>query len=333
MASTNAAAFRIEFEKNIETVIGGHPAHNLIAGLTKAKKGAGSEYWVTGLDVKASDEASAADYADDSTLRKFHEMAGGSQTFANWLLTRTPHMGTVKISTLSEAQDIMWGHSWNVTEDGDWIMVVDPKSDDMDACARKIHKKLDILAAQAIIATTVSRKVSGAGVASISMPASQILADVTYATATVDTIPAAIREAMGNAYAAGMPIFCAVSTKLARNLKKNDSTLFRSQDFIASYADYAAGNLPRVEGVTFIEMPKSFMEAVKAVEGTDAGDQTDHYFAWTPQAIAGVEYVARTAKIAEDPGAKFEEVGLVRQLQDYVRTQDLGVVVGDVVVA
>lgn len=333
MASTNAAIFRQEFINTLQRVIGEHPAHNILAGLTRPVKGGGESTWIPGIDAYASDDASIKSYADDDTLKKFHQLAGGSQTFAEWLKTRTPFNNTVKINSLSSAQLIDWGHTWNLTEDDDWITVVDPKSADMGVCAQKIHKTLDIDFAQAVIASTVQRKVADSAVAAISLPATQIMADLTYATATVDTIPAMIRETLGNAYlAAGMPVYCAVSTTLARNLKKNDSDLLRSRDFIASYKEFREGTLPTVEGVTFIEMPKTFMEAVKAPEGIASGDQTDHYFAWCPQAIASVSYKPLMIDIAEDPGAKFDEVAYVRQLQDFVRTDDKGVVVGDIVV-
>ena len=333
MASTNAANFREEFKGTLKAVIGGHPAHNLIAGLGRPEQGGGESTWINGIDVEASDEASIASYASDPTLRKFYEMSGGSQTFANWLLTRTPNDGTVKIATLSEANRIEWGHSWSVTEDGDWISIVNPKSADMDVCARKIHKQLDVEFGKAVIAATVSRKVSGAGVAAIPMPASQVIGDLTYAQADVDSIPAVLHEKFGNAYMTpGSPVYCAVSTTLARNLKKNDSDLFRSRDFIASYKEFREGTLPTVEGITFIEMPKAMMEAIKPVEGTSSGDQTDHYFAWAPQAVAAVDYVPLKVEIAEDAGARFQEVGYVSQFIDFVRTDDKGVVVGDIVV-
>jgi hypothetical protein len=333
MASTNAAIFRQEFINTIQRVIGEHPAHHLLAQNSRPVKGGGESTWIPGVDAYASDDASIASYADDETLKKFHQLDGGSQTFAEWLKTRTPFNDTVKINSLSSAELIEWGHTWNLTEDDDWITVVDPRSSDMGVCAQKIHKTLDIQFAQAVIATTVQRKVGGTAVAAISLPASQVMADLTYATATVDTIPAMIRETLGNWYVtAGMPVFCAVSTTLARNLKKNDSDLLRSRDFIASYEEFKNGTLPSVEGVTFIEMPKQFMEAVKAPEGVASGDQTDHYFAWCPEAVASVSYKPMMLNIDEDPGAKFDEVAYVRQLQDFVRTDDKGVVVGDIVI-
>jgi hypothetical protein len=282
----------------------------------------------------ASEDATSNAFTADDTLKKFHELAGGSQTFAEWLKTRTPYNGTIKINSLSSAQLIDWGNTWNLTEDADWLTVVDPKSADMGVAAQKIHKTLDENFGKAVVAPTVQRKVADSAVAAIALPASQVIADLTYAQATVDAIPAAIREAMGNSYvSAGMPVYCAVSTTLARNLKKNDSDLLRSRDFIASYEQFKNGNLPSVEGVTFIEMPKVFMEAVKAPEGASPGDQTDHYFAWCPTSIASVSYNPLQVNIDEDPGAKFNEVAYVSQLQDFVRTEDLGVVVGDIVVA
>ena len=334
MALTNAALYRQEWRKSILRLIGEHPARSIISSLARPVKGAGEDMWIPGIDAFASDDATSMANSTLDTLKQFYQRAGGDQTFANWLKTITPFNNTVKITSRSTADLIEWGNTWNVNEDGDWISIVNPQSADMGVCAQKIYKKLDTMFGLAITASSVERKVGATAVASISLPASQTMADLTYATADVDSVPAMINETLGNAYlSTGMPVYCGISTTLARHLKKNSSEELRSRDFVDSYEFFKKGVLPKVEGVTFIVLPKHFMESIKANEGTGSGDRIDHYFAWTPDAMASVAYQPLRSDIDVSPINRFQEIGYVRQLHDYVRTDDKGVVLGDIVVA
>ena len=321
------------YDKAVTQIYNEHPAHSILSQLARVVAGKGENTWLSSIDAGNSDDASTKNFTLDATLKKFHQLDGGSQTFAEWLNTRTPFNDVSKLQTFSQAQLIDWGHSYSDAEDT-WQNICDPKNDTLNVGMQKMHKQVDINFGKAVTATGVSRKIDGAGIATVNLPASQILPDLTYAEVNVDTLPAMINEVMGNAwFTTGMPIYCAISTTTARHLKKNSSNELRSTDFIASYAEFQNGTIPKVEGVTFIVLPKAFMEEIKAVEGVVAGDQTDHYFAWSPQAIAKVPYQALKTSIGPDAGGKFNDVAYVREFVDFVRTDDNGVVLGDIVVA
>lgn len=336
--SQNRAIFRQEFVNNLRVLIGEHPSHNLIADLLRPVNGGGESTWIPGVNPVASDDAATKAFYDDATMKKYYE-SGDTQDFDAWIATRTPHMATQKETTFSEGQLVDWGNSWNLTEDADWLTIVDPKSADMQVCAQKMHKAFDVIAGKGIAAASVQRKIKDMGgtqatptLTTVSLPTTQVLPDLVYADANVDTIPSAICEIMGNAYmTAGMPIYCAISTTLARNLKKNDNDAFRSRDFISSYSDYRNGTFQPVEGVTFIVMPKTYMDAVLAPEAQAQDARQDHYFAWSPQAVANVNYDPLRINMDNDPGAKFNEVAYASQILDAVRTDDLGVAVGEIV--
>ena len=330
-SSKNKAIFRVEFERNLRALIGAHPARSIIGELSRAVAGGGEEFWLPSVDAKASDAAVRKVFYDDKTMKAYYE-SGGTEDFANWMLTRTPHNAVHKLSNLSEAQLIDWGHSWNPTEDGDWLTIVNPKSQDMQTCARKVHEQIDLAFGVAVCQHEVQRKIRGSAVAGVQLPASQKVATMTYAQVTVDSMAAAIREIMGENYiGSSMPVYCAISPAVARALKASSSELVRSRDFIKNYASYEKGDLPDIEGVHFVEVPKSLMDQIRADSSTTFdGASVDHFFAWTPEAIAKVNYEPLTIQMANDPGAKFHEVAYVSQLIDYVRTDDLGVVRGEI---
>ena len=332
MAASQEGHWFEKFSANVQHILGEHPAHSVLADLARPEQGAGESTWINGIDAYSSDDATNKAFTADETLKKFHQLAGGSQDFAEWLLTRTPFNDVLKIKSLSASELNEWGHAFSDSEDT-WQNLADPKSTVVSVGMQKMHRQRDIQFAKGATAATVSRRIDGAAVASVALPASQTLGDLFYSTATVDTLPALITEKFDNVwFTKGMPIYCAISATLARNLRVNSRDKLHSTDFVRSYDNFRQGTIPEVEGVTFIVMPKEFMESVKAVEGTAAGNQTDHYFAWSPNAISRVNYQGLQVKSGIDVGAKFNTQVYATEYCDFVRTDDKGVVVGDIVV-
>ncbi|RKX36324.1 MAG: hypothetical protein DRP64_18715 [Verrucomicrobia bacterium] len=239
----------------------------------------------------------------------------------------------------------------------------------------------------------------------MTLPASQIVADITYATLTIDTLPSVICEKFDDVwFAKGSPIYCAISSTAARHMRANSRSQIHSNDFVRSYDNFRTGNLPEIDGVTFIVMPNSFMGQFKGIadptlsgviasiddanpgagyvemtdvahglhagqlvtiagtttwdgtftvysvptadtfviESTGTGSTTtgtwtaggsteiDTWFAWCPQAITKVSYNPMKVSEGISPDHRFDTAVYAREKVDFKRTDDLGVVVGDI---
>lgn len=327
MGSSQQGHWFEKFSANVQHILGEHPAHSVLSDLARPEQGAGESTWINGIDAYSSDDATTKAFTADETLKKFHQLAGGSQTFAEWLLTRTPFNDVLKIKSLSASQLNEWGHAFSDSEDT-WQNLADPKSTVVSVGMQKMHRKRDVLFGKGVTASSVSRRIDGAAVASVSLPAAQTLAEITYANVNVDTVPALITESFDNVwFTKGMPIYCAISATMARHMRVNSRDKLHSTDFVRSYDAFRMGTIPEVEGVTFIVMPKEFMDAIKA----PAGDAIDHYFAWSPNAISKVTYQGLKLNSGIDVGAKFNNQVYATEYCDFVRTDDKGVVLGNIV--
>lgn len=333
------------FKANVQHVLGEHPAHSILSGMTRSESGGGEGTWLNAIDAKASADAGGFseiegenvgesrpyNFNDVPTVKKFQQADGDFDAYKE---TLTPFNDVVKYKTYSEPQVNEWGHSFQAAEDT-WQNLTDPKSTVISVGMQKMHRRTDVLMGKAVVAPEVGRRIDGDTLANVPLPDSQVIADIPYSEANVNTVPTIINEIMGNAwFTRGMPIYCAISTKLATAMKTNSEQgdKLRSTDFIASYDQFRNGVIPTVEGVTFIELPYEFMQAIKpnVTGGTGEYSTVDHYFAWSPQAIAKVDYQALGTQIGVDPNRRFYTAAYVSEYVDYKRTDDLGVVVGDI---
>lgn len=326
MASQNVHMFEL-FSDNITDMLGEHPNHSILAHLCEEEAGSGKGVWLPGLDPGNSDDAEGIELSAADTLKKFRQLDDASQSWDEFKKTLTPFMDVSKLMTWSSPQRNEWGHT--IEEDEEWQEIADPKSSTVNTGMRKIFKKRDIRFLLGATAASVSRKDNdNDALYAMTLPASQTLDDMTFADVTVDTLPSMIRHKFSNVwYAIGMPIYCAISSTLAYNFRKNSRNQIHNNDFVNSYEHFRQGTIPTIEGVTFIEMPDSIMANITAAEVVDS------YVAWVPNAIKRVSYKAIKTSMGNSIMNRDATVIYVREKEDYKRIDDLGVVVGDIIAA
>lgn len=314
-----------QFSANVKDLLGEHPAHSVLAHLCEEEMGSGKGVWLDGISAADSDDATRSALTAKATRMDFHQKAAENQTFANYLLTKTPAQDVSKIRTGSTPQLIEWGHYFD--EDEGWQHLTDPKGKEVNVGVRKIHLSRDQAFVAGAIATVVSRKTSDNDTAhNVSLPASQALGDLTFAQISVDTLPNLICEKFDDVwFAKGQPIYCVISAKAARFMRQNSRNLIHSNDFVRSYDNFAKGEIPQIDGVTFVVMPSSFMAAFNG-EGAE-----DNYFSFVTPAITKVTYSGMKVSEGVSPDHRFDTAVYMREKLDFKRTDDLGVVVGDIV--
>lgn len=314
------------FKGNVEQLMGEHPAHSVLSHLCRDEEGGGKGVWLDSIDAANSDDSTRSALTAKDTRMEFHQKASGDQTFANYLLTKTPANDVQKIRTQSLPKLNEWGHYFD--EDEGWQHLTDPKGTEVNVGVTKIHKGRDIDFMLGVTAATVQRQVNGAALGAVSLPASQALDDITsWDDFTVDNVPSLICEKFDNVwFAKGQPLYCCISGTAARHMRRTSRNTIHSQDFVSSYADLQQGTIPQIDGVTFIVVPYSFLQNI-------AGSADDTYFAWTPMGVAKVNYSPFKTDSGTSPDHRFDTAVYMREKYDFVRTDDLGVVVGDVAIA
>jgi hypothetical protein len=313
-----------QFTDNVADLLGEHPAHDILAGLCDEVEGSGKGVWLNGISAEDSDDATQAVLTDKNTRVEFHQKDAGDQTFANYLLTKTPHMDVSKILTYSAPWLNEWGHYFD--EDEGWQHLTDPKGTEVNVGVRKIFKGRDSRFLIGAAAATVSRKTDDNDTLhSVSLPANQTLDDMVYADVDVDSLPSMICEKFDNVwYAKGSPIYCAISATLARHFRKNSRNQIHNNDFVRSYEHFAKGTVPEIDGVTFIVLPQSMMNVLVD------GDAIDTYLAWVPNAINKVSYSPFKTSEGVSPDHRFDTAVYLREKIDFKRIDDQGVVMGDI---
>jgi hypothetical protein len=325
------------FKANVQDLLGEHPAHSVMSHLCLEEMGAGRSVLIDGIDAredagnpdrttadatKDSSDASTYDLQDKDTRTEFYERDAIDQTFANYLLTKTPHNGIYKIRTQSTPQLIEWGHYFD--EDEGWQHLVDPKGKEVNVGVRKIHKSRDILMGLAVTAPSVLRVTNDNDTfTAVNLPPSQIIPDLYQSEINIETLPSVICSKFDNVwYAKGEPIYCAISATTARYMRLNSRSQIHSNDFVRSYENFRLGNIPEIDGVTFIVLPDTFMSYFSG--------GFDNWFAWCPQAITKVTYKPMKVSEGISPDHRFDTAVYAREKCDFKRTDDLGVVVGDI---
>jgi len=324
--SQNVHMFEL-FTDNVKDLLGEHPAHSLLAHMCEEEAGAGKGVWIDGISAKDSADASSGLLTAKDTLKEFNQLASEGKTLAAYLATLTPFMDVSKQRTWSAPSLIEWGHSFD--EDEGWQHLVDPKGSVMNTGVRKIFKERDELFLAGVTAATVSRKSNDSDtLASVSLPASQTIDDMTYADINVDSLPSMICEKFDNVwYAKGAPIYCAISATMARHFRKNSRNQIHNTDFVRSYENFMQGTIPQIDGVTFVVMPNSMMASIVGAGAVDS------YVAWVPQAVKRIMYSGFKTSTGTSIQQRDEQIVYMREKEDFKRIDDLGVVVGDIVAA
>jgi len=392
-----------QFKANVQDLLGEHPAHSVVSHLCMEEMGAGKGVWIDGIDSLDSADATTAALTAKATREGYYNT--GTETWDAYKATKTPHMAVDKIRTQSLPQLNEWGHYFD--EDEGWQHLVDPKGKEVNVGVRKLHKTRDELFGTGVVAPSVSRTSNASDtLASVVLPSTQIVADLKYSEVTIETLPSVICEKFDDVwFAKGSPIYCCISSTLARHFRANSRSQIHSNDFVRSYENFRTGDIPEIDGVTFVVMPNSYMsqfsgiasptksgtftaiapgggerlvsftdvahgllagEAVtiagdtawdgtydvvsvtadtfvieSAVSGaTDTGTWTsggataiDNWFSWCPQAITKVSYKPMKVSEGISPDHRFDTAVYAREKVDFVRTDDRGVVVGDIISA
>jgi len=316
-----------QFTDNVSDLLGEHPAHDILAGLCDEVKGGGKGTWLDGISAEESDDADSAVLSAEDNRVKFFQKTAGEQTWAEYQKTLTPHMNISKIRTFSAPWKNKWGHYF--TEDEGWQHLCDPKGKEVNVGVRKIFKGRDTRFLVGAGAAVVSRKDDDNDTLhSVSLPASQTLDDMLYADVEINTLPSMICEKFDDVwYAKGMPIYCAISATLARHFRNNSRKEIHNRDFVRSYSHLAEGTIPDIDGVTFIVLPNSMMSTLVS------GDAIDSYMAWSPQAINKISYSAFRTSEGVSPDHEFDTAVYMREVIDFKRVDDQGVVMGDIIAA
>ena len=309
------------FGQMIEVAIGEHPARSILAELAMERPGSGKMTLIDSVDPAASDDAQTMLTSDKYTREEYFSQDSANQTWDSFKGTMTPYMDVITQRTLSKPHLVEAGSYWR---EEDFLNITDPKSYDIDVLTRKVFREEDLLFGKAVTAATVDRYLKGSEdtITSVPLPASQALPDMLYSDITVDTLPSAIKEKFDDAWiAAGQPIYCAISSRTARMLRKDPTV--HSADFVRNYADlYRTGGLPEIDGVTFIVLPTGYM--------ANFTTELDTLFAWTPSAVARVMYDPFKVSTGVSEDHRFDVVGYLRKTVDFKRITDAGVVVGDI---
>jgi hypothetical protein len=314
-----------QFSAMIQRLLGEHPGRDILAQTVDSMSGRGKSVWIDSIDPLNSDDASTAATADVSTRAAYFE--SGSTSFATYLNTKTPHDQVKKERTLSSPYKIEWGTY--IDEDEEWLDVVDPRGPKAQTGVQKVYRDRTELFIARALADTVQRKKTGSdSLQTISKPAGQVLDDITYANVNINTMTNKVLEKFRNVfYAAGQPIYMVVSATLARHLRANSRQYLNSTDFVSSYAHFASGSMPQVDGITLIEIPNSLLSPYAT------GDAVDTYFAYCPMAIRRVDYTGMKVSMDNSIDHRYDTVIYMRENIDFRRIDDLGVVYGDVIAA
>ena len=309
------------FGELVTTALGEHPGRSILGELTTQRPGEGKSTLIDSLDPGASTDAYTLATADKVTREEYFASDTANQTWDAYKGTMTPYNAVASQRTISKPQLIEAGSYFR---EEDFLQITDPKAPEIDMLTRKVFRADDLEMGKAVTASAVDRYLSTSPdtISSVALPATQALDDMLYADIDVDSLPSAIKEKFDDAWVAnGQPIFCAISSKVARMLRKD--TTVHSADFVRNFADLRrTGGLPEIDGVTFVVMPTSYMGLFTTA--------TDTIFAWTPDAIAQVVY--SPFKITSDVSGdhRFDVVSYLRKSVDYKRVDDRGVVVGDI---
>ena len=302
--------------------LGEHPARSILAELCTQYPGEGKSTLIDSVLPDQATDATTTEAVDLASREAFFNQASVDQTFESFKSTMTPYNKIPTARTISKPKLIEAG---TYMSDQDFLHIVDPKDYNVTVLTQKIFRSQDLLVGNAINAAAVDRYLNDTPdtVSSVSLAAEQALPDLNYADIDVDTLPSAIKEIMDNSWLSqGEPVYCAISSKTARMLRKD--TTVHNADFVRNYADlYRTGGLPQIDGVTFVVMPTAYMKLFTSA--------LDCIFAWTPSAIANVVYSPFEVSTGISPDHRFDWVAYLRSTQDYKRIDDKGVVVGDIV--
>lgn len=312
------------FSDLVQTNLGEHPARSILTELTYSVPGGGESVLIDSILPKDSDDAATMATSAKNTREDYYNQNASNYTWDNYKATLTPFNAVVAQRTVSKPNLIEAGSYFR---EDNFLQIQDPRAREIETLTRKIFKADDRLVAQAILAPTVDRYLQATPdtISQVALPASQALNDMEYGDINVDTLPSAIKEKMDESWlAAGEPVYCVISPKTARMLRQDNTV--HSADFVRNYADlYRTGGLPEIDGVTFIVMPASFLAPFV---GSGA---VDTFFAWTPSAIASVLYSPFKVTTGVSLDHRADVVAYLRKSVDYKRTDDLGVVVGDII--
>jgi len=309
------------YHDNVVTLVGEHPARSILGELTTPILGEGKTTLITSIDPAGSEDAAEYEFKDKATVEDYFVNGGG--TFSEFEATLTPHTRIARERTISTPNVIEAGAYY---QEHEFQYLSDPKNREVNALIQKVFLAESKAVARAISAPDVARYTDASPdvPVSVALPASQQLADMTYGDISVDTLPSAILEKMQDSWiAAGTKVYCAISSRVARELRKD--TNVHSRDFVTNYADlFRTGGLPEIDGVTFVVLPTQFMSQYA---GSGA---IDTFFAWVPTAVAKVEYAPFEISTDVSPIQRFSWVSYLRKVQDFKRIDDRGVVVGDI---
>lgn len=310
------------FKANVQDLLGEHPNSSVVSHLCLEEMGAGKSVLLDAIDSLKSEDAATMDLQAKDTRSEFYERDGVDQTFANYLLTKTPHNDIFKQRTQSLPQLIEWGHYFD--EDEGWQHLIDPKGKEVNVGVRKIFKERDELFGGAVTAPNVMRTSNDSDTfVNVALPASQIVPDLKFSELNIESLPSVICEKFDDVwFAKGERIYCCISATAARNMRLNSRDKIHNNDFVRSYENFRLGNIPEIDGVTFIVMPNSYMS-------TFNGAGIDNWFAWCEKAITKVSYKGMAVSEGISPDHRFDTAVYAREKVDFRRTDDLGVVVGD----
>jgi len=328
---TDAGMHIIQFKDAVKELAGG-PNRSYLKELVGFEACTGESALIKG-GYKPNLSAGRKTTLANLTNRYTYDQSG--TTLAHWIDAMMSGNDTVESQRTQVVAQKIDVAKWFDSAEKEFLEMTDPSSRKLKNLMQGLWTKEDLLIIEALMSATETRVASNAATAvttaSVSMPATQVLADQTYGSIDTD-IFTNVKEIFMTNYVAGQTIYLGMGPKTWGALTRNSRDVLKNQDYVDSAKYFMGGDLPTVDGVVPVVHP--LFENATQLDSLLGDGEAGLLAAWTEEGITWAEFRGlKTLMDVDQADKKGQSVAYIDEFVDCCRNDDLLVVQGAILSA